>query len=1303
MKKLFSFISVFVLATILGVSSVSAQKTTLTIEKLWSITEPGGGAARQGFGMDGALYYHQNGKGVYKVTAADATPELVVDAAVTGIGAHSVAKDDAGNIVVFGAAGFPTGAASELFIYVQKKGEATGAQVACPALEGFNRTDFIAAAGDVFSAEGGHLYLINNDGKAAFDITIVNGATATATPIAGMTLGASQNAIMDVHDGIYHYASAGSGVYSFDGTTATKVDGLTDIQAQCLGTTHFTLAGKEMWVYHVGGNYTSEFKVLNKTDNNFVSDKDGNVLFVLHDASKASGGALRGVWFNTEKIDDNNYLLYAWHSHDGGAVYKVSAVVAATITLNVNDATMGTVEGAGDAAVGGNATIKAVPNVGYSFVAWMNGTDTVATTAEYTFEVKADLALTAVFQKENDVKLTLAVNDATMGAITISDSTIVMGENTVAYGTPVTLTAVPAEGATFNGWYKGEELYSAAYTINVAATADLALTAQFTKVLKLEYDLGGGVTNAYGWLSKAHMCLDFQADYNAAYNTSKAWAKLENGVVYYNINNTWKLPEEVEGTAADVTSFLQNATYNTSDNLLKLLQTEKWLPLANYINNLRVAAGFAALVVGGTNSDEQAMRADLSGFFLNSPAITDYRHTNDYALAGQPATFCPAMKMGFDNPTEVAFEVTLNTPYHPTLTFYGWYAAADFSGEKYTKVDPSTVVPGGKLYAKFDEYIPSVAEVMAMEEGVETKISGVVNWVRNNNVFIQDATGGFLLYGTDLAPEVGTKIIAKGIRGAFNGSPQLSNAVIVSTEKGNMYPIVATDLATLCADSTALKYFGQRVQVLGVKIEKYDEYGNPYLTDGTHSVKCHYMTPDQTVFTVGKKVDIVAVASQYKGTVQFEGDVNGLTVTVIGVKDTYAYPTRGENNQFKLENRWVISVPEENFAANAPGGDQKVRGMAAKDGIMYFINQGGYIVRVDGASGEMLDPITIKGDHLFQVEAEDGTWSSGVTYGFNDIKFDGAGNCLIGGLSTSQNQYFMVYVVDLETGEAELLISEKLADNPDYAEIACRIDAFGVNGDVYGNACIMAADAGGTFNTYRWLIEDGEVGQAQLISILLDPESDKSLLINSEKELVGGWGTAPQIFPQDEYGSLFYVDGFNTLPTLFDEGGMLVEDFIECPVGTALWNNPGDTTKLAVGLNGIQEFQVGNDYFMVMIATHTPSSPPSAFGLYKFADESRSFDGLEPLWYFPKKGMGGASNGVRTAVPTVEVKGNKATIYLYAQNNGYAVYEFTNTELPTDVENIDTIEIDAKKLVENGQVFIIKNGVKYNVLGVTVK
>jgi hypothetical protein len=380
--------------------------------------------------------------------------------------------------------------------------------------------------------------------------------------------------------------------------------------------------------------------------------------------------------------------------------------------------------------------------------------------------------------------------------------------------------------------------------------------------------------------------------------------------------------------------------------------------------------------------------------------------------------------------------------------------------------------------------------------------------------------------------------------------------------------------------------------------------------------------------------------------------------------------------------------------------------MAAKDGIMYFIHQDGYIVCVDGKTGEMLQRITITGDHLFQqatVNEETGetSWSSAVNNGYNDIKFDSEGNCLITGLPTSSAQRFMVYEVDLETGAATEVINERLADNPDFEGVTARFDAMGVNGDIHGNACVMAACAGGGLDVFRWLIIDGEAQPAELISMLISPETD-SYKWNS----ITGWGTAPQIFPQDEVGSLFYVDGNTATPMLFDEGGMLVDDFINCPAGLRVWNNPGDTTDLKADLCGLQEFQVGDEYFMIMIGTHTPSTPPQAFALYKFADEGRAFEGMEPLWYFPADGFGGASNGCRTAVPTVEVNGNKATIYLYAQNNGYAVYEFTvgDVETPeTAVEDVEATEIGARKVIENGQVFVIKNGVKYNVLGAEVK
>ena len=803
-----------------------------------------------------------------------------------------------------------------------------------------------------------------------------------------------------------------------------------------------------------------------------------------------------------------------------------------------------------------------------------------------------------------------------------------------------------------------------------------ALFAAATSFAAVTYELNGGVTNDDNWLNKSDMWEGFKADAGITVGTL----------------------DEVKAMGDPYGAI---CTPLGTSQCQAILDNAKWDWLEMYIMDVQnsqagepVGSSTVPALTAGTAG--ATWRYAMAAFFVEGQR-TSWPYSADFSAAGKPEAFIPSWKHAFANPTEPTGEWVLNAPYKEGSTFDGWYAAADFSGEKVTVINAETT---GTLYAKWIEYVPTIAEVWAMEEGVETKVSGVVNWARKGNVFIQDATGGFLIYNSGLEATVGTKIIAKGTRGSFNGKPQLSGAVIESAEPATLADPVVTTLADLLADATALMHFGKRVQVLGVYVAEYDSYGNLWISDngGANKTQCYYMTPDQTQFPVGTKISLTAVASHNKGVFQFEGDVAGIEIPVVGKVDPYNYPTR--HDKYNLKNRWVISNVMENFAANAPGGDQKVRGMAAKDGIMYFINQAGYIVRVDGKTGEMLQPITITGENLFQREKEDGTWESAVTYGYNDIKFDSEGNCLITGLPTSSAQNFMVYEVDLETGAATLVINERLADNPDFEGVTARFDAMGVNGDIHGNACVMAACAGGGLQVFRWLIIDGEAQPAELISMQIseDTYANKDHMWN-----ITGWGTAPQIFPQDELGSLFYIDGNTATPMLFDEGGILVDDFINVPSGTNVWNNPGDTAQLRADLCGLQEFQVGEEYFMVMIGTHNTSTPPQAFALYKFADEARLFSEMEPLWYFPADGLGGASNGVRTAVPTVEVKGNKATIYLYAQNNGYAVYEFTVGDAETAVEDVEATEIGARKVIENGQVFVIKNGVKYNVLGAEVK
>ena len=814
-----------------------------------------------------------------------------------------------------------------------------------------------------------------------------------------------------------------------------------------------------------------------------------------------------------------------------------------------------------------------------------------------------------------------------------------------------------------------------------------ALFAAATSFAAVTYELNGGVTNDDNWLNKGDMWEAFKTDAGITLGTL---AELQ----------------------ADADPYTKICTPLGTAQAQAILDNAKWDWLEAYVMEVQNAdlTTPATQLVAGTSS--AGWRYALAAFFLESQR-TGWPKSADFSVAGLPEAFIPTWKHAFANPTEPTAEWVLNAPYKEGSTFDGWYATADFAGDKVTTINAETT---GTLYAKWIEYIPTIAEVRALADDTETKAAGVVNFISGKNIYVQDATGGLLIYTTeDPTCKVGERIVVKGTKVIYGGAPEVKNAVIETVEAGELAtPAAFESLATLVND-TDLKFFATRVTVPGLKIVAYDSYNNPTVKDALgNEVLCYRMVLDPVENPVGSKVTVTAVAGWYNG-FQFVGDVAGLKVVPGPKKDAFEYPVRHE--KYTLTNNWVISNMEDNYAGNKPGSTDYVRGMAAKDGIMYFINrETESIVPVVGATGEMLDPIKIKGDHLFQkVTGTDSItgepiYGAGTTLPFNDIKFDQAGNCLIGACvsASAACQPFFIYTVDLKTGEAKELINDVLWDNPRYEgasgtldSLVFRFDAFGVAGDVTKDGVVMAADAtSNNWLVYRWLIKDGVAGQGEQIAVMLDEETDKSLYLGA-----AGFGTAPQIFPQDEVGELFYVDGFNMLPMLFygtpQEGATLQDDFINVPSGTKVWNN--DTISMNTGHNGLIEFQVGEEYFLLITATNTATTPASSFALYKFADEDRYFSGMEPLWYFPAKGMGTSTNGCRTAVPSVDVvDDHTAVLYLYTNNNGYAAYTLSIAP-ETGFKNVESVKVGAKKVVENGQVYIIKNGVKFNLLGAEVK
>lgn len=138
-----------------------------------------------------------------------------------------------------------------------------------------------------------------------------------------------------------------------------------------------------------------------------------------------------------------------------------ASIDSAMLTLSVNDASMGTVSGAGMYLVGATATVSAAAAEHYHFMYWSNGS-TLATTSVV---VDSDMVLIAYFAI--DTHTVSVTYDTAMGTVS--------GAGQYAYGTTATLTATPNDGYHFIGWSNGESTP----TISLTVAADIALTATF--------------------------------------------------------------------------------------------------------------------------------------------------------------------------------------------------------------------------------------------------------------------------------------------------------------------------------------------------------------------------------------------------------------------------------------------------------------------------------------------------------------------------------------------------------------------------------------------------------------------------------------------------------------------------------------------------------------------------------------------------------------------------------------------------------------------------------------------------------
>ena len=409
------------------------------------------------------------------------------------------------------------------------------------------------------------------------------------------------------------------------------------------------------------------------------------------------------------------------------------------------------------------------------------------------------------------------------------------------------------------------------------------------------------------------------------------------------------------------------------------------------------------------------------------------------------------------------------------------------------------------------------------------------------------------------------------------------------------------------------------------------------------------------------------------------------------------------NGMLNLSNKWLFSRNLNNYndVPHYIAPANTARGMAVKDGKMLFIDRSNKrIVVVNGATGARETPINLASNLFTYIGKNkagdaDSTWTAGL-WGFQDIKVDNAGNVLVGNFITSNTGRFQICKINMNDGTGTLVIDQSNLATLYPAATTLRLDYFNVLGDVNSNAIIMAANAStSAMEVYKWTITNGVASNPTVI------ELDNSLVTGKDLAGLANLGSGPQVFPVSE--NAFYVDGNATYPVLCDMNGNVLDGFksnLNNLKDSVTWS--GMMWTMNQGHNGMKEFQVGNEHFIVMAATNTAGSPASTFRLFKFADANKSFASMQCLWTFPQFGMGSASNAYRVAMPAVEVIGNTARIYVYIGENGYGLYELTTNgtltesrELKTENNKVNVNYINQKLVISE----LVKNATIYNIAG----
>ena len=272
-------------------------------------------------------------------------------------------------------------------------------------------------------------------------------------------------------------------------------------------------------------------------------------------AAAGNGYTFSGWYSGTTLISSANPYSFAMPYTDLNYVAKFSTNKY-VITLTA-DSTMGSAKGAGTYAYKSSVSLSATANSGYSFSGWYDGETLVSSANPYSFTMPySDLSYTAKFTV-NKYNVSLSSSEV---ATTPAGTCEVSGAGTYAYGSSVTISATPAAGYGFLGWYDGSTLISSnnSYTFTVPAN-DVSYVAKYSKkyhVSVTSYDETKGTVTGAG---------DFAYTSNVTVKGAPVVATSFDTIVWYDdsfapvstdLSYTFTMPEADVNLSADFQKIL---------------------------------------------------------------------------------------------------------------------------------------------------------------------------------------------------------------------------------------------------------------------------------------------------------------------------------------------------------------------------------------------------------------------------------------------------------------------------------------------------------------------------------------------------------------------------------------------------------------------------------------------------------------------------------------------------------------------------------------------------------------------------